>query len=86
MFFLSLILNNEVDPGFLLHTGCVLQGMQNPLFKAELMQTSPQWVMSSPDPARLSITALQGHTREQVKLLVLEICLSTHVSKSAKTG
>lgn len=66
MFFFSFTLNNEVNPGFLLHTGCVLQGMQSPLLKAELMQTSPRWVMSSPDPARQSIAALQGHTHEQV--------------------
>jgi len=66
MFFFSFTLNNEVDPGFLSHTGCMLQGMQNLLFKAALRQTSLQWVMNSPDPARQSIAAPQGHTHEQV--------------------
>ncbi|KAM6060076.1 uncharacterized protein LJ206_014498 [Theristicus caerulescens] len=35
--------------------------------KAELMQTSHQWVMSSPYPVRQSIAALQRHTHEQLE-------------------
>lgn len=60
----------------LLYAGWVLQGVQNLLFKAELVQATPQWVTRSPDPAR-------PHSRED-KLLSLGIHLFTHLSKVAK--
>lgn len=62
---------------FTLYTGCVLQGVQNLLFKAEVVEAAPQWVTHSADPAR-------PHSREG-KLLGLGVHLSTHLSKIAKT-
>lgn len=60
----------------LLYTGWVLQGVQNLLLKAEHVQSSPQWVTRSPDPARL-------HLREGK--LCLGIHLPTDLSRFAKT-
>lgn len=55
----------------------MLQGVQNLLFKAELVQATPQWVIHSPDPAR-------PHSGEG-KLLGLGIHLFKYLSKVAKT-